>query len=204
MLSIEEGTRVVRLARASLSAALGVASGAERLRSLERDPPPSFDGARGAFVTLRRHPGGALRGCIGFPLPILPLAQAVREAAVSAGTQDPRFPAVRAAELTALTFEVSVLSVPVPVPRGPPEEIVRAVRVGRDGLIVDGYGASGLLLPQVAPEQGWSSEELLKGTCEKAGLPPGAWRDPRVKIRRFEAEVFAERSPDGDVVREGT
>jgi uncharacterized protein len=203
MLSADEGTRAVRLARASLGAALGVSGGAERVRSLDRDRPPAFDEARGAFVTLRRHPGGALRGCIGFPLPVLPLAEAVRAAAVSAGTEDPRFPAVRAAELPALTFEVSVLTVPVPVRGESPEAIVRAVRVGRDGLIVDGYGASGLLLPQVAPEQGWSSEELLDGTCEKAGLPPRAWRDPKVTIRRFEAEVFAERSPDGDVVREG-
>ncbi|MGI0130165.1 MAG: TIGR00296 family protein, partial [Thermoplasmata archaeon] len=164
--------------------------------------PPVFAELRGVFVTLRQHPGGRLRGCIGFPLPVHSLENAVREAAVSAGTEDPRFSPVRADELASLTVEVSVLTVPVPVRGHHPEEVLREVRAGRDGLIVDGYGTSGLLLPQVATEQGWSSEELLEGTCEKAGLPPHCWRDPKVKVRRFEAEVFAERAPGGDVARE--
>ncbi|MGB6442613.1 MAG: TIGR00296 family protein, partial [Thermoplasmata archaeon] len=144
-----------------------------------------------------------LRGCIGFPLPVLPLRTALVQAALSAATEDPRFPPVGAPELDALTIEVSVLSVPVPLRSAAPERRVEEVRVGRDGLIVDGYGTSGLLLPQVGPEQGWSAEELLDGTCEKAGLPPGAWRDPKVRVRRFEAEVFAEQSPAGKVLREG-
>jgi len=67
---------------------------------------------------------------------------------------------------------------------------------------VDGYGRSGILLPQVAPEQGWTAEEFLAGTCEKAGLPESAWRRPEVRIRRFEAEVFREASPGGALVDE--
>jgi uncharacterized protein (TIGR00296 family) len=94
-----------------------------------------------------------------------------------------------------------VLTVPEPLRFSSPEEAVRTVVVGRDGLIVEGLGSSGLLLPQVAPEQGWSSEELLDGTCEKAGLPPRAWRDPRVTVQRFEAEIFREVTPGGEVVR---
>ena len=200
MLSSEDGRRAVELARQSLERSLA-GGGAGSRPVAGADLPPVFDELRGVFVTLRRHPSGSLRGCIGFPLPVLPLRKAIRDAALSAATADPRFPPVRAAELGDLTVEVSVLTVPVPVAAASPEEIVRSVRVGRDGLIVDGYGASGLLLPQVAPEQGWSSEELLDGTCEKAGLPPRAWRDPKVKLRRFEAEVFSERSPGGDVER---
>ena len=161
-----------------------------------------FRERRGVFVTLRRFPGGALRGCIGFPLPVLPLERAVAEAAVSAATEDPRFPRVRSSELDHLTVEVSVLTVPEPLVAARAEDRVREVVVGRDGLIVDGFGTSGLLLPQVAPEQGWNAEELLDGTCDKAGLPPRAWRDPRVKVRRFRAEVFAERSPGGPIERE--
>jgi uncharacterized protein (TIGR00296 family) len=199
MVSDVEGARIVRLARATLELALGPSPG----RAREDLLPPVFDEPRGVFVTLRRHPGGALRGCIGFPLPVLPLGEAVREVAVSAATQDPRFPAVRASELSTVTIEVSVLTVPVRLRATAPEEMIREVQVGRDGLIVDGYGTSGLLLPQVAPEQGWSSVELLEGTSEKAGLPARAWRDPKVRIRRFEAEVFAEHSPGGPVTREG-
>jgi uncharacterized protein len=202
MLSEEEGTRAVRLARASLVRALAAASPGSDGPVGDADLPPVFDEPRGTFVTLRRHPSGSLRGCIGFPLPVFPLRRAIHDAAVAAATEDPRFPPVRSAELDALTLEVSVLTVPVPVRANRPEELPREVRVGRDGLIVDGYGTSGLLLPQVGTEQGWSSEQLLDGTCEKAGLPRRAWRDPKVRVRRFEADVFAERSPDGEVVRE--
>ncbi len=204
VLSAAEGSQAVRLARASLVGALGGPASADARNGRPPELSAVFDEPRGVFVTLRRHPGGSLRGCIGFPLPVLPLRTALRKAAVSAATEDPRFPPVRAAELAALTVEVSVLTLPVPLGETRPEEMIREVRVGRDGLIVDGYGTSGLLLPQVAPEQGWSSEELLDGTCEKAGLPPRAWRDPKVKVRRFEAEVFAEGSPGGDVARHRT
>jgi len=203
MLSADEGTRAVRLARERLEESLGGATVPGGPPGNSHGLPPVFDEPRGVFVTLRRHPSRDLRGCIGFPLPVHPLQEAIRDAALSAATEDPRFAPVRAAELSRLTVEVSVLTVPVPVTSRRPDELVREIRVGRDGLIVDGYGTSGLLLPQVAPEQGWSSEELLAGTCEKAGLPPQSWRDPKVRIRRFEAQVFAERAPGGEVVREG-
>jgi uncharacterized protein len=202
MLSDEDGTRAVRLARESLEEALEGSHPPGRRILESAELPPLFREPRGVFVTLRRHPSGDLRGCIGFPLPVHPLGKAVREAAVAAATEDPRFSPVRGTDLPSLTLEVSVLTVPVPVASREPAALIREVKVGRDGLIVDGYGTSGLLLPQVAPEQGWTSEELLEGTCEKAGLPPQAWKDPRVRIRRFEAEVFAERFPSGTVVRE--
>jgi uncharacterized protein len=165
------------------------------------DLPPEFEEKRGAFVTLKRHPSGDLRGCVGYPLPVLPLRLAVARAAIAAATDDPRFRPVGVEELPRLTVEVSVLTPPQLIEVGLPDERVQGVRVGRDGLIVEGYGASGLLLPQVAPEQGWDAEEFLDGTCEKAGLPPAAWRDPRVRVLRFEADVFAETSPRGSVVR---
>jgi uncharacterized protein len=202
MLSATEGAQAVALARASMMQALRPAPAPAAPPGEGSPLPPVFDELRGVFVTLRRHPGGRLRGCIGYPLPVLPLRAALREAAVSAAMEDPRFPPIRAPELASLTVEVSVLTLPVPLTAERPEGLLQQIRVGRDGLIVEGYGTSGLLLPQVGPEQGWSSEELIDGTCEKAGLRPGAWRDPRVTVRRFEAEVFGERSPSGEVVRQ--
>ena len=203
MLTSEEGTAAVRLARRALEEGLGdrptlLSAPVEGTGAL----PPVFFEPRGVFVTLKRYPDKALRGCIGYPLPVLPLRTAVTRAAVAAAVEDYRFRPVRASDLSRILVEVSVLSVPVPLEFTDPEEAIEAVQVGRDGLIVDGLGSSGLLLPQVAPEQGWSAEELLDGTCEKAGLPPGAWRDRRVKVRRFEAEVFTEVAPGAEVARE--
>ena len=203
MLAPDEGTAAVRLARQALQATFHVLPGVESAAEVEGSRLPRvFDEPRGAFVTLKRHPSGSLRGCIGYPLPVLPLRSAVVRAAVSAALEDYRFRPVTPAELPRIAIEVSVLTAPVPLNFSSAREAIEAVKVGRDGLIVDGLGSSGLLLPQVAPEEGWSAEELLDGTCEKAGLPPKSWQDPRVKVRRFEAEVYRELAPGGEVVRE--
>jgi len=193
------GVEAVRLARATLEARLP--AGARARAAVAGAGPPEFEERRGAFVTLKQYPSGDLRGCVGFPRPLLRLRLAVEEAAVAAATQDPRFRPVRAEELDRLTVEVSILTVPERLPGGSAEERLRGVEVGRDGLVVEADGASGLLLPQVAPEQGWTAEEFLEGTCTKAGLPSDAWRDPQVRVLRFEADVFAESTPRGPVVR---
>jgi AmmeMemoRadiSam system protein A len=112
------------------------------------------------------------------------LAELVAEMAVAAGTRDPRFPPVQAAELDQLLIEVSILSPPEACE---PDDIV----VGRDGLVVQRGRRRGLLLPQVATERGWSRDQFLDATCRKAGLPVEAWRDG-VELFRFEALHFEE------------
>lgn len=190
-----DGIAAVRLARRSVSSA----AAGQAPDPLPRGLGAEFAEPRGVFVTLRRHPSGSLRGCIGYPLPRYPLGTAIQRAARSAAIDDPRFSPLVPREVDAVTVEVSVLSVPALLEYSSPAEAIRSVRVGRDGLIVEGSGTSGLLLPQVAPEQGWNAEELLDGTCEKAGLPPGAWRTPSVRVYRFEAEIFSEATPGGEV-----
>jgi uncharacterized protein len=199
VLSLDDGRDAVRWARASLAKALLRAGPTGPVTG--RPGAPVFREPRGVFVTLKRYPSGDLRGCIGYPLPYLPLAEAIARSAVAAATEDPRFSPVAGKELERLVVEVSVLTVPTPLDSSTPDGMLAEVTVGRDGLIVEGRGASGLLLPQVAPEQGWTALELLEGTCEKAGLPSDAWRDPRVHVRRFEADVFVESSPAGAVQR---
>ena len=194
MVSSEDGTKAVRLARGAVARALGAPAPHEGPEGL----PAVFRERRGVFVTWYGPPGRSLRGCIGYPQPVLPLAQGVREAAISAALDDPRFPPVTVRELSSLVVEVSLLSPFEPIG---PRERPGAVKVGRDGLVVEAGEFRGLLLPQVAPEQGWDREEFLDGTCEKAGLAPSAWRSPKVNVFRFEAEVFRELSPGGEVVR---
>ena len=155
------------------------------------DPPltPVFSEKRGVFVTLTRD--GDLRGCIGFPYPHYPLGKAIREAAVSAALEDPRFPPVRAPELPRIKIDITVLSVPEILDVAP-EARPATIVVGRHGLIVRGHGTSGLLLPQVATEWCWDSRQFLDHTCQKAGLPAGCWQKKDVEIYTFEGQVFCE------------
>ncbi len=163
----------------------------------DRALPGAFEERRGLFVTLTRDPDDRLRGCVGFPFPAYPLRQAIPRAAWAAAEEDPRFPPVGRRELDGLKIEISILT--------PPEALRDRARraaevvVGRDGLIVERGEASGLLLPQVAVEEGWDPERFLSETCRKAGLPLGAWRRADTIVRRFRAELVRERSPRGPV-----
>lgn len=199
-MSTEVGERAVELARRTLVAVLGPnppTDPAEPFRDLLL--PPAFDEARGVFTTLRRSGSGELRGCIGYTQPVFPLRVGIPRTAAGAALEDPRFPPVTAPEVTHLTVEVSILTVPEPLPAGPPRDRPSAVRVGRDGLIVRWRRAEGLLLPQVAVEQHWNAEEFLSETCAKAGLPFDAWLRPGTEVFRFGSAVFGEDEPGGPV-----
>lgn len=191
------GIEAVRLAREAIEQRLRGEVGPNLARSRA---PPGFEERRGVFVTLRA-PGGLLRGCVGFPRPLFPLHRSIREAALAAAFGDPRFPPLSSRELPSLSIEVSILTPPEPIHGRTPAEIARQVRIGTDGLIVGIDDHEGLLLPQVAVEQGWEAIEFLAGTCEKAGLPADAWLRPGTRILRFQGEVFLEASPGGTVRR---
>jgi AmmeMemoRadiSam system protein A len=138
----------------------------------------------GAFVTLKKR--GQLRGCVGHVTADQPLAETVKDAATASAFEDPRFPALSAQEWPAVKLEISVLS--------PLQQVTDTTLVvpGVHGVKVRRGPCAGLLLPQVAPEQGWDRETLLSRTCTKAGLPSDAWKDPATRIEIFTAIVFGE------------
>ena len=137
---------------------------------------------QGAFVTLQLH--GQLRGCIGLIEGASPLWEAIRQMAVAASTEDPRFPPVNRQEIDQLEIEISVLS-PLKKISDPSK-----VEVGTHGIYMRQGTNSGLLLPQVAVEWGWDREEFLAQTCNKAWLPRDAWEQPDTEIYIFTAEIF--------------
>jgi uncharacterized protein (TIGR00296 family) len=195
MFSDEDGELAVRVARNV------VENHVRKAKPKEFPTPPIFKQKSGVFVTLSTYPAGDLRGCIGYPEPIMPLIEALRDAAISAASKDPRFPPVRDGELDKISVEVSLLT--------PPEEarVKRAVehrdhvRIGEDGLIIQRGFSRGLLLPQVPVEWDWDAEEFLSQCCLKAGLMPDAWLQQGTKVFKFQAEVFSEVRPGGDVKR---
>jgi len=150
------------------------------------DIKEEFSEKQGAFVTLYKN--NELRGCIGYSEPIFPLYKAVAEAAQASAFSDPRFVPVTEDEIDNLKIEVSVLTKPVKIEFKDSEELLRQIKIGKDGLIIE----RGLLLPQVAVEYNWNAKEFLENTCMKAGLPADYWKETNVKIYKFQTQIFDE------------
>jgi len=196
-LTLDEGTYLLRLARHAITDYLEF----QRPIPVPRDVKEKLRQKCGVFVTLNTVRRGTeeLRGCIGYPTPELPLVDATIDAAISSATRDPRFPSVEKDELERIIVEVSVLTPPNLIRVKNPREYPREVEIGRDGLIVEQGWFKGLLLPQVPVEWGWDCEEFLGQCCMKAGLPPEAWVLPETKIYKFQALIFKEKTPKGEV-----
>lgn len=180
MLSRKTRRSLLSLARKSIQA---------RLQGKSLPPyKPEDSGStesRGAFVTL--HKRGSLRGCIGYVEAIKPLYQTVQEMAIAAAFQDPRFPPLQPSEFPDIEIEISVMS--------PLKQIgsVDEIEVGTHGIIIKRGFHQGLLLPQVATEQGWDRETFLQHACLKAGLYGDEWKLTDTEIYIFSAEVFSEQ-----------
>jgi AmmeMemoRadiSam system protein A len=153
---------------------------APALRHIEDGP---LADVRGVFVSI--HEGHELRGCIGNIHAVSPIYRSVAECAIAAAVGDPRFMPLTTSELTAVTFEISVLSSFEPLRR------VSDLEIGKHGLLITKQRAKGLLLPQVAAQYGWTAERFLQETCRKAGLRPDDWKQDAT-IELFSAFVFNE------------
>jgi AmmeMemoRadiSam system protein A len=181
MLSLEEKRALLDLARSTIQAKL------ERMVPPLKEAPTSvLKEPRGAFVTL--HKKKALRGCIGIVEAIKPLWRTVSEMALASAFSDPRFPPLRKEEYEGIEIEISVMS---PVRR---IDTVDEIEVGTHGIIIKRGFQQGLLLPQVAVEEGWDRATFLEHTCYKAGLGSGCWKRQGTEISVFSAEVFSERT----------
>ncbi len=192
MLNLVEGTKAVQFARNVVE---------EYVR--HQTTPPSnlgtlFQEKQGVFVTLHTYPDYDLRGCIGIPLPVMTLEDAIIESAQSA-TRDPRCPPLSEKELSIIVIEMTILTKPELITVKQPQEYLSYIEIGRDGLIVEQSFYKGLLLPQVPVEQEWDKEEFLSHTCMKAGLLPDAWFDKATKIFKFSGQIFTETKPKGTI-----
>jgi len=192
MLSLDEGKKAVIFARSVVE------------NHVKKNTSPSFEFTKvfsenhGAFVTLHVFPSYDLRGCIGIPMPIMSLKDAIVEGAKSA-THDPRFSPLSEQELDNIVVEVTILTKPELIYVNDPKDYLTSIVIGRDGLIVEQGPFKGLLLPQVPIEQGWDIEDFLSHTCMKAGLMPDSWFDKETKISSFTGQIFTEVKPHGEI-----
>lgn len=180
MLNEAQRKKLLALARNSIEAYLKTG---KKLRVSDDDPV--LQQSMGAFVTL--HEKGELRGCIGNLVGTQPLYLTIRDMAIEAATGDPRFKAVTLDELSTIEVEISALS---PLKR---MSSAAEFQLGVHGVLIRKGMRSGVFLPQVATETGWSKEEFLSNLCaHKAGLSADAWKDSATEMYLFTAEVFSE------------
>ncbi|MFX1559599.1 MAG: TIGR00296 family protein [Promethearchaeota archaeon] len=198
--SDDDGVFLVNLARKTVDE---IVKTKQKIKVPE-DTPEHLRAKSGVFVTLNSILGGRvnLRGCIGRPYPSLPLVDATIDSAVDSAVNDPRFPPVTPQELDSIIVDLSVLTPPMKIEYSKPEELLDLVKIGRDGLIAVRGMFRGLLLPQVPVDWKWDTRQFLEHTCNKAGLPTDLWKDPETEFMSFQAEIFGEEKPRGNVVRD--
>ena len=199
--TLEDGKTLIEFARENIETLL---------KTGKKIPIPEkfkelFSKKYGAFVTLNKYnvSGNPLRGCIGFIEPIYPLYEVVHKVSISSATEDPRFPPVTLREMDNIVIELSILTPPKLIEVNESKEYLNKIKIGRDGLIAERGGRRGLLLPQVPVDhdRNWDVETFLRHTCNKAWLPEDSWKEKNTKIYSFQAILFEELEPRGEVVR---
>jgi AmmeMemoRadiSam system protein A len=149
---------------------------------------PDLKAVRASFVTLHR--GGQLRGCIGHLEAVQPLVVDVAENAYAAAFRDPRFRPLTPAEWPEVDVHLSLLTAPEAMQFDDEADLVRQIRPGEDGLILQDGPNRGTFLPSV-----WESLpdplDFLVQLKHKAGLAANHWSD-RIRVYRYRTESFGE------------
>jgi hypothetical protein len=181
MLNLQQKAKLLKIARQAIMTYLQTG---KKPMVLEFDPV--LNQKSGAFVTLNQRQ--ELRGCIGNLTGSGPLYLTVADMAIEAAVGDVRFNALSLAELKDVEIEISVLSALQKV------DSAESIELGKHGVLVRKGYQSGVFLPQVATETGWSKGEFLDNLCvHKAGLPANAWRGKGTELYIFTADVFSEK-----------
>ncbi len=184
----KKGEVLLELARKSIADRLGVSwEPSPELDSLAKDPV--FESRRGTFVTLKID--GQLRGCIGNLVPEKPLAKGVKDNAVNAAFNDPRFAPLSKEEFPRIQIEVSLLTEPMPLEYRNSQELLEKIRPNVDGLIISNGPYSATFLPQVW-EQLPDKKSFLSNLCMKAGLPADEWKKGDLQVYTYQVRYFEE------------
>jgi uncharacterized protein len=185
-LTSEEQKTLLRLAREALECSVK----GEHLPPLDSSAlTPRLFEEGASFVTLTE--GGQLRGCIGALEPYQSLAQDVREHAVAAALEDPRFPPVNEREVDRINIEISRLTRPVPLQYSDASDLLCKLRPNVDGVILRDAFRRATFLPQVW-EKISDPAEFLDNLCYKMGANPDLWRRKHLEVLIYQVEEFHE------------
>ena len=176
------GSTLIGIARAAIDERLGRSASAHR-------PAPWLERPGATFVTLMCE--NVLRGCIGSLEARRALALDVRENALAAAFRDPRFKPLTTQEWARTSVEISLLSTLESLPLDDESQVLRRLRPGIDGLVLEFGHHRGTFLPQVW-EQLPEPESFLTNLKRKAGLPPDFW-EPGMRLSRYTVAKWREQ-----------
>jgi len=185
-LTLEEQKTLLRMAREAIEYRVQ----GKKLPPIQKESLTSNLQEQGAsFITLTI--SGQLRGCIGALEAFQPLADDVREHAVAAAFEDPRFPPLREDELSRIQIEVSRLTRPVPLEYKDADDLISKLRPHIDGVILKDGLRRATFLPQVwekLPEP----SEFMDNLCYKMGAAHQLWRSKHLDVFTYQVEEFHE------------
>lgn len=151
------------------------------------DYPAPLQEQSATFVTLRLN--GELRGCIGTLEAHRPLVEDIAHNAYAAAFGDPRFMPVTMQEYQLLDYHISILNPAEEMSFDSEADLIRQLRPGIDGLIMQDGVYRGTFLPSVW-EQLPTAEEFISHLKLKAGLSVDHW-SPTLKVWRYTTFSFS-------------
>ncbi|EQB39985.1 hypothetical protein M947_02890 [Sulfurimonas hongkongensis] len=147
---------------------------------------PQLAQKRASFVTLYKN--GNLRGCIGSIIAHRTLYDDIVSNTLMSAFRDSRFSPLQEDELSELSLEVSVLSVPEELEYSSYEELLKMITPHKDGLILEHDHYHGTFLPQVW-QQLPKTEDFLEHLSFKAGANPSIYtQNPKILKYRVDAK----------------
>lgn len=150
-------------------------------------PPLRENGASFVTLTIQKE----LRGCIGALEAYQPLVEDVREHAIAAALEDPRFLPVEKNELNRIRIEVSILSVPQALIYDSSEDLIQKLKPHVDGVIIKHDERKATFLPQV-----WKKipnpSEFMNQLCYKMLGQSNLWRETKLQVFTYQVEEFQE------------
>jgi AmmeMemoRadiSam system protein A len=185
-LTLEEQKILLRMAREAIEHRVR----GEKLPKIQATSlTPNLREQGASFITLSI--GGQLRGCIGAIEAYQPLAEDVREHAVAAALEDPRFPPLSEDELSRIQIEVSHLTRPVRLEYTDADDLLSKLKPFVDGVILQDGLRRATFLPQVW-EKIPDPSEFMDNLCYKMGVPHQHWKSKHLDVFIYQVEEFHE------------
>jgi AmmeMemoRadiSam system protein A len=187
--TLQEQELLLGIARRTLEA---ITTGGSRPYPDLESLPPGLREERACFVSF--HIDGELRGCTGTLAARRPLADEVSVTTVQTAFNDPRFSPVVPSEVAQIKIDISVLTPSYPLTYADPDELLRVLRPGIDGVTLSLGPYRSTFLPQVW-EHVPDKIEFLAMLSRKMGLPADAWKHPKMKVELYQSFNMAEPEP---------